>query len=431
MSTLTGNAVVAQSGGPTAVINSSACGVIQEALAARDVIRNVFGANHGILGIVQEDLFDLGAESNDAVALLRATPSSAIGSCRFKLGDLEADRANYDRLLTVFAAHDIRYFFYIGGNDSMDTADKVNRLAAKQGYELRVMGIAKTIDNDLNGTDHCPGYGSVAKILATCVMEAGRDTEAMHTVDPITITEAMGRNTGWIAAATGLAKRQPNEAPNLIYVPEITFDVDRFVEDVMDVHRRLGRCYIVVSEGVRNAAGKYISDLGKPDSAKTIKDMFGHQQLGGVGAFLAGMITDKTGLKARYNKLDTCQRNAVHFASQTDSDEAYRCGQEAVRQAIGGTTGMMVNLMRVSQRPYRSEPGAIALSEVANGVKPLPREYLDESGIGISDAMREYAGPLIVGQVAIRVGDDGLPVFTRFGRKPIERKLPIFVTRQS
>ncbi len=429
MNNLQGNAVVAQSGGPTAVINSSAAGVIEEALRQRDAIGNLYGANNGILGIVQEDLFDLGAESADAIALLRATPASAIGSCRFKLGDLGREHENYDRLLAVFAAHNIRYFFYMGGNDSMDTADKVNQLADKQGYELRVMGIAKTIDNDLKATDHCPGYGSVAKYLATCVMEAGRDTEAMYTVDPITITEAMGRTTGWIAAATGLAQRHADEAPNLIYVPEIPFDLDRFGADVMDVYSRLGRCFVVVSEGVKNAAGKFISDLARMDPSKTKKDMFGHPQLGGVAAYLAEMITGKTDVKARYNKLDTVQRNAIHFASKTDSDEAYRCGQEAVRQAVNGATGKMVNLVRVSQRPYRSEPGLVSLSEVANGVKALPRAYMNDAGTGISAALRDYAGPLILGEVPIRIGADGLPVFTRFQRQPVTRKLPPFAVK--
>ncbi|MCI0684966.1 MAG: 6-phosphofructokinase [Gemmataceae bacterium] len=431
MSTLRGNAVVAQSGGPTAVINSSACGVIEEALRQRDAITGLLGANNGILGIVQEDLFDLGAESPDAITLLHATPSSAIGSCRYKLGDPDKDHEKYDRLLAVFAAHNIRYFFYIGGNDSMDTADKVNRLAAKRGYELRVVGIAKTIDNDLKGTDHCPGYGSVAKFLATCVMEAGRDTEAMYTFDPVSITEAMGRNTGWIAAATGLAKRHLDEAPNLIYVPEIAFDEKRFISDVMEVHRRLGRCFVVVSEGIKNAAGVYISDLARPDRPAVEKDMFGHQQLGGVAAYLAGIVKRETGLKARYNKLDTCQRNAVHFASKTDSDEAYECGQAAVRQALAGVTGKMVNLNRVSQQPYRSTPGLIDLAEVANGVRALPRDFMDSAGAGISEAMRAYAGPLIQGEVAIRIGHDGLPVFTRFQRRPIARQLPPFVGQQS
>ena len=420
MNSLHGNAVVAQSGGPTAVINASACGVIEEALRHRDSIRGLFGANNGILGIVQEDLFDLAAESPESVALLRSTPSSAIGSCRYKLGDLGKDQEKYDRLLEVFQAHNIRYFFYIGGNDSMDTADKVNRLAAERGYELRVLGIAKTIDNDLVGTDHCPGYGSVAKYLATSVMEAGRDTEAMATFDPVTITEAMGRNTGWIAAATGLAKRNPDEAPHLIYVPEIPFSEERFLEEVRELHRRLGRCFVVASEGIKNVKGEYIS-------AGTATDSFGHRQLGGVADYLRQLVTRETGLKARYNKLDTCQRNAIHFASQTDSDEAYRSGQEAVRQALAGATGKMVNLVRVSQRPYRCEPGLVNLSEVANGVKHLPRDCMDTAGTGITSAMRDYAGPLIRGEVKIRIGHDGLPVFTRFARKPIARKLPPFV----
>jgi ATP-dependent phosphofructokinase / diphosphate-dependent phosphofructokinase len=420
MSSLHGNAVVAQSGGPTAVINASACGVIEEALRHRDSIRGLYGANNGILGIVQEDLFDLAAETPESISLLRSTPSSAIGSCRYKLGDLGKDQEKYDRLLEIFKAHNVRYFFYIGGNDSMDTADKVNRLAVERGFELRVMGIAKTIDNDLVGTDHCPGYGSVAKFLATCVMEAGRDTEAMSTFDPVTITEAMGRNTGWIAAATGLAKRHPDEAPNLIYVPEIPFSEERFLREVREVHGRLNRCFVVVSEGIKNAQGEYIS-------ASAATDSFGHRQLGGVADYLRQLVTRETGLKARYNKLDTCQRNAIHFASQTDSDEAYRSGQEAVRQALADTSGKMVNLVRVSQRPYRCEPGVVSLSEVANGVKCLPRDYMDGAGMGITSAMRDYAAPLIRGEVKIRIGHDGLPVFTRFERRPIARKLPSFL----
>lgn len=415
--------MVAQSGGPTAVINSSACGVIEEVLRQRHTIANLYGANNGILGIVQEDLFDLGAESPDAIALLRATPSSAIGSCRYKLGDVEKDQEKYQRLLDVFRAHDIRYFFYIGGNDSMDTADKVNRLAQQQGYDLRVVGVAKTIDNDLVATDHCPGYGSVAKFLATCVMEAGRDTEAMYTFDPVTITEAMGRNTGWIAAATGLARRTPDEAPHLIYVPEIPFSEERFLQDVREVHRRLGRCFVVVSEGVKNEKGQYVA-------AQAEVDAFGHRQLGGVADYLRQLVTRETGLKARYNKLDTCQRNAIHFASRTDSDEAYQCGQEAVRQALQGVSGMMVTLVRQSDEPYRCTPGLAALAEVANGVKYLPRHFMDVAGTHISEAMRSYASPLVRGEVPIRVGTDGLPVFTRFQRKPVARKLPPFVGKK-
>jgi 6-phosphofructokinase len=420
MSTLHGNAVVAQSGGPTTVINASACGVIEEVLRNRDVMGQLYGANNGILGIVQEDLFDLGAEDPETIADLRRTPSSAIGSCRYKLGDLTRDLDKYQRLLQVFQAHNIRYFFYIGGNDSMDTADKVNRVAQKEGYELRVMGVPKTIDNDLVGTDHCPGYGSVAKFLATCVMEAGRDTEAMYTFDPVTVTEAMGRNTGWIAASTGLARRHEGEAPHLIYVPEIPFSEERFLEEVREVHRRLGRVYVVVSEGIKNAKGQYVA-------AQAEVDAFGHRQLGGVADYLRQLVTRETGLKARYNKLDTCQRNAMHFASLTDSNEAYQCGQVAVQQALAGTTGKMVALKRISSQPYQCTTDLVTLTEVANGVKYLPREYMNVAGTHIAQAMRTYVGPLVKGEVPIRLGEDGLPVFARFQRKLIGRKLPPFV----
>ena len=414
---------MAQSGGPTAVINSSACGVIEEVLRHGAAIAHIYGANNGILGIVQEDLFDLGGESPDTIADLRRSPSSAIGSCRYKLGDLTKDREKYQRLIDVFKAHDIRYFFYIGGNDSMDTADKVNRLAREQNYDLRVMGVPKTIDNDLAATDHCPGYGSVAKYLATAVMEAGRDTEAMYTFDPVTVTEAMGRNTGWIAAATGLARRREDEAPHLIYVPEIPFSAERFLADVREVHRRLGRAFVVVAEGIKNEKGQYVAAQAEVDS-------FGHRQLGGVADYLRQLITREIGLKSRYNKLDTCQRNAIHFASKTDSDEAYRCGQEAVRQALSGTSGKMVTLVREGEKPYRCGTGLADLAEVANGVKYLPREFLDVAGTRITEAMRAYAGPLLLGEVPIRVGSDGLPEFVRFQRRPVPKKLPAFVGKQ-
>jgi 6-phosphofructokinase len=421
---LRGNAVVAQSGGPTTVINSSACGVIRESLR-QGVIEDLYGANNGILGIIQEDLFDLRAESADAIAGLRSTPSAAVGSCRYKLGDLIKDRDKYQRVLEVFRAHNIRYFFYIGGNDSMDTADKVNRLAAEVGYELRVVGVPKTIDNDLVATDHCPGYGSVAKYLATAVMEAGRDTEAMYTFDAVTIMEVMGRNTGWIAAAAGLARHQEEDAPHLIYVPEIPFSVERFLADVREVHRRLGWVFVVVSEGLVDDKGEYIT----AQTGTLATDAFGHRQLGGVADFLQRLIEQEIGIKSRYNKLGTCQRNAIHFASRTDSDEAYQCGQEAVRQAVAGTSGFMITLVRESGHPYRCGTGLAPLALVANGVKYLPRDYLDVAGTQITAAMRQYAGPLLIGEVPIRIGADGLPEFMRFQRKPVPRKLPAFVGR--
>jgi 6-phosphofructokinase 1 len=419
MDQLHGNAVVAQSGGPTAVINASACGVIQEWLRQPGA-GDLYGANNGILGLVHEDLFDLGAESADTIAGLRATPSSAVGSCRYKLGDLAADRDKYQRVLDVFRAHNIRYFFYIGGNDSMDTADKVNRLAAEQGYELRVVGVPKTIDNDLVATDHCPGYGSAAKFLATAAMEAGRDTEAMYTFDPVTILEAMGRNTGWLAAATGLARRHEDDAPHLIYVPEIPFNPEQFLADVREVHRRLGRVFVVASEGLVDDKGEYLA-------AQATVDAFGHRQLGGVAGYLQRLVTQEIGIKCRYNKLDTCQRNAMHFASQTDSDEAYRCGQEAVNRALAGASGVMVTLCREGDEPYRCRQGAAPLAEVANGVKRLPRDNLDVAGTQITAAMRRYAGPLIRGEVSLRIAPDGLPEFVRFQRRPVPKQLPAFV----
>jgi 6-phosphofructokinase len=418
MATLQGNAVVAQSGGPTTVINASACGVIQETLR-HDAIREVFGANNGILGIVQEDLFDLRAESADTIEGLKRTPSAAIGSCRYKLGD---DRGKYQRILEVFRAHDVRYFFYIGGNDSMDTADKLNKLAADERYELHVIGVPKTIDNDLVATDHCPGYGSVAKFLATSVMEAGRDNEAMYTFDTVTILEAMGRNTGWIAAACGLARRDENDAPHLIYVPEVPFHLDRFVEDVRGVLRRLGRAFIVASEGLADEAGTYVT----AQAGRFATDAFGHTQLGGVADLLQRVVEQEIGVKCRYNKLGTNQRNAMHFASRTDSDEAYLCGREAVRRAMAGATGFMVTLLRESDAPYCCSTGSAPLAEVANGVKKLPRDFMDAPGTHITDALRRYAGPLLRGEVPIRIAADGLPDFIRFRRRPVPKKLPAF-----
>jgi 6-phosphofructokinase 1 len=422
MDALRGNAVVAQSGGPTTVINASACGVIQEALR-QDAVGDLYGANNGILGIVHEDLFDLRAESADTIEGLKRTPSAAIGSCRYKLGDLARDRDKYQRILDVFKAHAIRYFFYIGGNDSMDTADKIHRLAGEEAYELRVVGIPKTIDNDLAGTDHCPGYGSVAKFVATAVMEAGRDTEAMYTFDPVTIVEAMGRNTGWIAAAAGLARRHEDEAPHLIYVPEIPFNEGRFLDDVREVHRRIGRVFIVASEGLADEKGDYLA----AQTGRFKADAFGHRQLGGVADYLQRRIEQEIGIKARYNKLGTFQRNAMHFASQADGDEAYRCGREAVRQAVSGVSGFMVSLVRESDQPYCCGTGLTPLPLVANGVKALPRDYLDVAGTQITPAMRAYAGPLIRGEVPIRIAPDGLPEFVRLERKPVGKKLPAFV----
>ncbi len=410
--------LVAQSGGPTAVINASACGVIQEAHRHTEVA-GILGANDGILGVLREDLFDLGAEPAETIEGLRWTPSAAIGSCRYKLGDLKQHADKYARILEVFEAHEVRYFIYIGGNDSMDTADKVNRLAEERGRALRVLGVPKTIDNDLACTDHCPGYGSAAKFLAACAMEAGRDTEAMHTFDAVTILEVMGRNTGWLAAATGLSRREEADAPHLIYVPEIPFRVEAFVEDVRRVLRERHGALVVVSEGLVNEQGEYVASA----AGRFATDAFGHRQLGGIADYLCQVVEKEVGVKARFNKLGTTQRNAVHFASGTDNDEAYRCGQEAVRQALAGASGVMVSLVREENRPYRCGMGLAKLSEVANGVKRLPRDFMDRRGTGISEAMRAYAGPLLHGEAPVRIAADGLPAFVRFQRRAIEKRL--------
>ena len=416
------NAIVAQSGGPTAVINSSACGVIQEAVKSGK-IGSVFGATNGILGVLGEDLFDISAEKPQTIEALKQTPAAAIGSCRYKLKSLEESKADFERILDVFGAHNIRYFFYAGGNDSMDTADKVNKLAADSGYELVCIGIAKTVDNDLAFTDHCPGYASVAKYVATCAAEAGRDTEALYTTDTCTILEVMGRNAGWIAAATGLAQQYPEDAPHLIYMPEAAFSFEKLIADVKGVLKELGRVFIVAGEGLKDENGNYVT----ADSGAFSKDSFGHVQLGGVADMLKAVIEKEIGIKARFNKLGTNQRSAMHFASLTDVNEAYMCGQAAVKAALNGENGKMITLVREDEPEYKCTTGLAQLSDVANGEKKVPKEYINDSGNGITEAMRDYVRPLVQGEAPISIGENGVPVFMRFERKPLERKLPKYL----
>ncbi|MBN1126351.1 MAG: 6-phosphofructokinase [Sedimentisphaerales bacterium] len=416
------NAVVAQSGGPTAVINSSACGVIQEAVKSGR-IGKIFGATNGILGILKEELFDITAEKPETVEALKRTPAAATGSCRYKLKSLDQNRADYERILDVFRAHDIHYFFYCGGNDSMDTADKVNKLAAETGYELVCMGVPKTIDNDLACTDHCPGYGSVAKYVATSAMNAGKDTEALYTTDTCTILEVMGRNAGWIVAATGLARREPQDAPHLIYLPESAFTFEQFILDVKEVLKEFGRVFIAVGEGLKDKDGKYIT----ADAGQFGKDSFGHAQLGGVAEVLKAVIEKEVGIKARFNKLGTNQRSAMHFASLTDVNEAYMVGQAAVQAALSGENGKMVTLVRESNSPYKCSTGLALLSDVANGESKVPRKYINAKGNGVTQAMLDYVRPLVQGQAPITIGSDGLPVYMRFERKHVTKKLPKYM----
>jgi len=416
------NAIVAQSGGPTTVINSSACGVIQQAMKSGK-IGKVIGAINGILGVLKEDLFDISAEKPETIEALKQTPAAAIGSCRYKLKSLEESKADFQRVLDVFKAHNIRYFFYAGGNDSMDTADKVNKLAAEACHELVCMGIPKTVDNDLAYTDHCPGYPSVAKYVATCAAEAGKDTEALYTTDTCTILEVMGRNAGWIAAATGLAARSPEDAPHLVYMPEAAFSFDKLVGDVREVLGRLGRVFIVAGEGLKDKNGKYVT----ADSGAFAKDSFGHIQLGGVAEMLKAVIEKEVGIKARFNKLGTNQRAAMHFASATDVREAYMCGKMAVTYALKGVNGKMVTLVRAKGRDYKCSTGLAELRDVANGEKKVPRDFINDKGNHITKAMRDYLRPLVQGQAKITVGKDGVPEFMRFKRKPLNKKLPNYL----
>ncbi len=412
------NAIVAQSGGPTTVINSSACGVIQESLKS-DKIDTIFGATNGVLGVLQEELFDMSSEKAEDIENLRKTPAAAIGSCRYKLKALDENRADYERILDVFKAHDIHYFFYIGGNDSMDTADKLNKLASETGYELTSMGVPKTIDNDLAFTDHCPGYGSVAKYVATCAMEAGKDTEALYTTDTCTILEVMGRNAGWIAAASGLAQRSGEDSPHLIYMPEVEFTFDKLVNDVKEVLKNYKRVFIVAGEGLKDKDGNYVT----ADSGTFSKDSFGHVQLGGVAEMLKAVIEKEVGIKTRFNKLGTNQRSAMHLASLTDINEAYMAGATAVRKALEGENGKMVTLVREESADYKCTTGLARLSDVANGEKKVPRDFINEAGNHITDKMRDYVRPLVMGEAPYNVGNDGLPVYVRLERKPVEKKL--------
>lgn len=418
MSVPKGNCIIAQSGGPTAVINASVAGAVEEA-SKHEAITGIYGALNGIRGVLLEEIFDLGKEPTSNITGLHRTPAAALGSCRYKLKDLETSKEDYERILEVFKAHNIRYFFYAGGNDSMDTADKTARLAAETGYELVAIGIPKTIDNDLACTDHCPGYGSVAKYVATVAMEAGKDTEALYTTDTCTVLEVMGRNAGWIAAATGLAARTAQDAPHLIYLPEAAFTVDKFLADVKAVHARLGRVFIVVGEGLKDKDGNYVTT----QMGDFAKDSFGHVQLGGVAEMLKSVVEEQAGHKCRYIKLGTCQRNAMHFASATDAAEAAMCGAAAVKAAMAGEIGKMVTLVREeSADGYKCGTGLAELSDVANGEKKVPAEYINEEGNFITSEFKAYAGPLVRGEADVEIDADGLPVYVRLEKHMLEKK---------
>ncbi len=399
-----GKAVFAQSGGPTAVINSSICGAIEEARKHKEIVA-MYGSIHGILGVLHENMIDLNRESPRTISLLRRTPSSSLGSSRYKLKE-----EDYDRILKVLAAHDIRYFFIAGGNDSMDTANRVFKMAREKGYELSVMGLPKTVDNDLPITDHCPGYGSVARWLALSVRDAGLDTEAIYTSDTIKVVETMGRNAGWITAATALARQQPNDAPHIILLPEIPFNRDKFLSDVERIYRKLGYALITCCEGLRDENGDYLTASQR--SLDT--DRFGHRQLGGVGETLCGIIAEGLKIKARADKPGTIQRVSALLASPVDVEEAYATGAQAVKHAVEGKSGWMVTLEREPGAEYACKTGIVSLEEVANREKKVPREFINAEGTGVTGAFLEYVTPLIGGP---------LPEYARLGKHFVKKRL--------
>ena len=410
---LIGNCLVAQSGGPTAVINASVAGVVSEALN-HECIEEVYGGINGVLGILKEEIIDLAEESQQNIRGLRYTPASALGTCRFKL----KREVDYERILEVFEAHNIRYFFYCGGNDSQDTADKISKLAQKKDYALRVIGVPKTIDNDLVLTDHCPGYGSVVKYLCTIIRETALDHEAMGQHDLVSIIEVMGRNAGWIAAGTTLAKSKenPNDAPHLIYLPELPFSKDKFVDDVQRVLKKNKYCLVVVGEGLIDKDGNYVAN------SATGQDAFGHQQLGGVGDFLANHIEENLAVKARSSKLGTGQRAAAHCSSKTDNDEAFMAGQAAVKAAIEGETDKMVILVRAEGDAYSCETSLAPLSEIANGVKEIPQDWISEDGVSMTAKFIKYCQPLVQGEVEVPY-ENGVPNYVRLSNRRVRKVL--------
>lgn len=415
MPELVGNVLVGQSGGPTSVINASVAGVINEALN-HECIEEIYGTLNGVLGILQEDLIDLASESQQTIRALRHTPGAALGTCRFKLKKQE----DFNRVLEVFKAHNIRYFFYAGGNDSQDTADKISKLAQAQNYDLRVIGIPKTIDNDLPITDHTPGYGSVIKYISTTVREISCDNAAMGQHDLVQIIEVMGRSAGWIAAGASLAKRRdcPNDPPHIICLPEVVFSPDKFIADVKKVLAREKFCCVVVGEGLVDADGNYVSASNKTDA-------FGHAQLGGAGSYLQGLIEQQMpGIKARLVTLGMAQRAAAHCSSKADNEESFQAGVKAVRAAVEeAETDKMVTIVRGNTDHYSVEYGLAPLSDIANGVKKLPREWINEDGISMNYQFVRYAQPLIAGEVAVQF-DNGLPVFAHLDKVRVEKLLP-------
>jgi 6-phosphofructokinase 1 len=412
------NAFYAQSGGVTSVINASACGVIETCRLHSDRIGKVFAGHNGIIGALSEELIDTSRESDADIAALKNTPSGAFGSCRFKLGGLEQNRREYERLIAVFKAHEIGYFFYNGGGDSADTCYKVSQLSEKLGYPVQAIHIPKTVDNDLPITDNCPGFGSVAKYIAVSALEASFDVRSMaKTSTKVFILEVMGRHAGWIAAAGGLI--EDYGIPVLLLLPEISFDRDKFITAVRGKVEQHGYCTIVVSEGAQHADGKFLAEQGSRDS-------FGHAQLGGAAPVVADIIKQDLGYKYHWAVADYLQRAARHLASATDLEQAYALGKAGVEMALDGNNAIMPTIVRVSNQPYRWEIGSAKLADVANVEKMMPMNFISDDGFGITDICREYLYPLIQGEAYPDYDERGMPIYVVLKNELVDRKLEAF-----
>jgi len=408
------NLFYAQSGGVTSVINASACGVIETARLHKDTIGKVYAGLNGILGALNEDLIDTSRETKKTIAALRSTPAGAFGSCRYKLKSYSDNQREYERLMEVFQAHNIRYFLYNGGGDSQDTANKVSQLSLEQGFPITCIGIPKTVDNDLPITDNCPGFGSVAKYVAVSIREAGLDVASMcASSTKVFVMEVMGRHAGWIAGAAGLSTEKEGDAPHIILFPEIAFNKDKFLKKVKRCVSRYGYCAIVVSEGVQYKNGKFLAEAGG-------KDAFGHVQLGGVAPFVANMIKDGLGYKYHWAVADYLQRAARHIASATDVKQAYAVGKVAVELALKGKTAVMPIIIRGKGKKYTWRIGEVKLSDVANAEKVMPRDYITRDGLHITEKARAYFAPLIQGE-DYPVYKQGIPQYARL-KKVLEKK---------
>lgn len=411
------NAFYAQSGGVTAVINATAAGVIETARKNKSRIGKVYAGRDGIIGALTEDLIDTTAESAAAIRALTHTPGGAFGSCRYKLRGLDENKEQYERLIEVFKAHNIGYFFYNGGGDSMDTAHKVSQIGRKMGYPITCVGVPKTVDNDLPITDTCPGFGSVAKYVAVSTQEAALDVLSMsRTSTKVFVLEVMGRHAGWIAAAGGLAGEAAGDPPHAILFPEVTFDQKAFLKRVKESVEKYSYCVVVVSEGVRHPDGRFLAESGTRDS-------FGHAQLGGAAPVVANLVKDKLGYKYHWAVADYLQRSARHIASQTDVDQAYAMGRAAVQFALAGKNAVMPVVVRKSDKPYRWTVGEAKLSRVANKEKMMPKRFITKDGFGITAACRRYLAPLIKGE-AYPPYQNGLPKYRVLKNKPVPKKLP-------